>query len=337
MDLTEKVRQKVVTEILDGKYSPGDKLPTERDMAEITGTSRVTVRRAYEQLENSGIITRRPSAGTCVSEAFTGNTNTIDSIAIIATLNDPFSVEFIGAVNRICSEDDILNVLGIADEEPEEQSKIAIRFAAKGIKNMIVWGFDKRFDFRIFERMRVLGINMVFFDRIIPGAFADYVGVDNHDAINVLFNKALQEKPEKCIFFDISGLFIDTNDERKKTFIELCRKKHLPYEFYSVPLHAKYHDFESAAKSFMSTVCNVRTAVFCVNDTVATSLFSHLPPNLKIYSIDGTETALEMGIVSYSQPIRKMAAATITALKNQQRLGAGWRAKKYYFKGEVSE
>jgi DNA-binding LacI/PurR family transcriptional regulator len=87
----------------------------------------------------------------------------------------------------------------------------------------------------------------------------------------------------------------------------------------------------------MSTVCNVRTAVFCVNDTVATSLFSHLPPNLKIYSIDGTETALEMGIVSYSQPIRKMAAATITALKNQQRLGAGWRAKKYYFKGEVSE
>ncbi|MHB9138434.1 MAG: winged helix-turn-helix domain-containing protein, partial [Victivallaceae bacterium] len=105
MDLTEKVRQKVVTEILDGKYSPGDKLPTERDMAEITSTSRVTVRRAYEQLGNSGIITRRPSAGTCVSEAFTGNTNAIDSIAIIATLKDPFSVDFINAINRICSED----------------------------------------------------------------------------------------------------------------------------------------------------------------------------------------------------------------------------------------
>lgn len=337
MDLTEKVRQKVVTEILEGKYSPGEKLPTERDMAELTGTSRITVRRAYEQLGLAGIITRRPSAGTCVSEVFTGNTNAIDSIAIIATLKDPFSVDFIDAVNRICSEDDILNILGIAEEEPEEQSKLAIRFAARGIKNMIVWGFDKRFDFKIFERMRVLGINMVFFDRIIPGAFADYVGLNNHDAINMLFKKALQGKPDKCIFFDISGLFIDTNDERKNTFIELCRKHHLPYELCSVPQHAGYHDFESAAKDFMSEAGNEKTVVFCVNDTVATSLFSHVPADLKIYSIDGTETAREMGIISYRQPIRKMAAATIAALKNQQRLGAGWRAKEYYFKGDISE
>lgn len=337
MDLTEKVRQKVVTEILEGKYSPGEKLPTERDMAELTGTSRITVRRAYEQLGLAGIITRRPSAGTCVSEVFTGNTNTIDSIAIIATLKDPFSVDFIDAVNRICSDDDILNILGIAEEEPEEQAKMAIRFAARGIKNMIVWGFDKRFDFKIFERMRVLGINMVFFDRIIPGAFADYVGLNNHDAINMLFKKALQEKPEKCIFFDISGLFIDTNDERKNTFIELCRKHRLPYELCSVPRHARYHNFESAAKDFMCEAGHEKTAVFCVNDTVATSLFSHVPADLKIYSIDGTETAREMGIISYRQPIRKMAAATIAALKIQQRLGAGWRAKQYYFKGDISD
>lgn len=337
MDLTEKVRQKVVTEILEGKYSPGDKLPTERDMAEITGTSRVTVRRAYEQLENSGIITRRPSAGTCVSEVFTGNTNAIDSIAIIATLKDPFSVDFIDAVNRICSDDDILNVLGIAEEEPEEQAKMAIRFAARGIKNIIVWGFDKRFDFRIFERMRVLGINMVFFDRVIPGAFADYVGLDNRDAVQQLFKMALRDKPAKCVFFDISGLFIDTNDERKNTFIELCRKNRLPYELCQVPQHAKYHDYEAASRNFVNSAGNEKTAVFCVNDTVATSLFSHVPANLKIYSIDGTETALEMGIASCRQPIRKMAAATIASLKNQQKLGSGWHAGKYYFKGEIPD
>ena len=55
MKLTEKVRQKVILDILDGKYSPGDKLPTERDMTVITQTSRITVRRAYEQLERNGV------------------------------------------------------------------------------------------------------------------------------------------------------------------------------------------------------------------------------------------------------------------------------------------
>src|SRR5213595_456802 len=42
--------------ILSGQYRPGDRLPTERDMAQQFGVSRVTVRDALRALEAHGLV-----------------------------------------------------------------------------------------------------------------------------------------------------------------------------------------------------------------------------------------------------------------------------------------
>src|SRR5437868_8133407 len=42
--------------ILSGQYRPGDRLPTERDMAQQFGVSRVTVRDALRALEANGLV-----------------------------------------------------------------------------------------------------------------------------------------------------------------------------------------------------------------------------------------------------------------------------------------
>jgi GntR family transcriptional repressor for pyruvate dehydrogenase complex len=48
--------------ILEGKLSPGDRLPTERDLAERFGVSRVTVRDALRALETAGLVEIRVGA-----------------------------------------------------------------------------------------------------------------------------------------------------------------------------------------------------------------------------------------------------------------------------------
>jgi DNA-binding LacI/PurR family transcriptional regulator len=331
MELTEKVRRKVVDEILAGKYSLGDKLPTEREMALITGTSRITVRRAYAQLEKAGIITRRPSAGTCVSSAFAGNTNEIETIAVISSMRDPFSVEFIDAINKACQEGDILNVLVVSDMRSEEQSSIAAGLAAKGVKNIILWGFDRRFDSRLFERLRVLGMNIVFFDRVLPGSYADFVGLDNRDAIETLFKRALSEGMRRLLYIDILGLEVDSNDERKTTALKLCAANGIPCEVRSVP----YLPDRPGAQAAFPDVVPEGTAVLCVNDSVATAI-RPLIPSSKMYSIDGGREAISMGIVSYAQPMREMAVACMEALKRQQALGDKWTAGQLRFKGRIA-
>lgn len=53
--------------ILDGKMSSGDSLPSERMLTEITGASRVTVRKAIGRLIEEGLLLSRQGAGTYVA------------------------------------------------------------------------------------------------------------------------------------------------------------------------------------------------------------------------------------------------------------------------------
>jgi DNA-binding LacI/PurR family transcriptional regulator len=336
MNQTEKVRQKVVFDILNGKYSPGDKLPTERDMAIISKTSRITVRRAYEQLERNGVILRRPKLGTTVAESFKGNAEEIENIAVITTLRDQFSRDFIEAVHEACSDNDILLSLSIA-ENGHKQNEAALTMAAKGIKNIIIWGLDKKLDFKLFERIRALGVNIVFFDRIIPGAFADYVGLDNKDAMKSLFKDAAKRGIRDYIFVDASGLNIDSNPERLDCFASECQKNNFNYSIFEIPWESvnKPEAVETCKEFFEKHDFPKSTALFCVNDTVALSIISGCPDDIEIYSIDGSAKALKANIKSYHQPIREMAVATVKALKKQQKNGENWKAQNIRFKGDL--
>ena len=54
--------------LIEGELSPHDKMPTERELAETFGVTRLTVRRALDQLDYEGRVYRTQGAGTFVSE-----------------------------------------------------------------------------------------------------------------------------------------------------------------------------------------------------------------------------------------------------------------------------
>lgn len=63
----DSARQQLIG-VLD-QLSEGDALPAERDLAEMFGVSRMTLRRAVDQLAITGVVERRPGAGTFVSHS----------------------------------------------------------------------------------------------------------------------------------------------------------------------------------------------------------------------------------------------------------------------------
>ena len=65
----ERVRHELLTALHFGKLSPGDRAPSVRRLADLTGMNRKTIHRAYTRLASEGFLDLRPGSGTYIAES----------------------------------------------------------------------------------------------------------------------------------------------------------------------------------------------------------------------------------------------------------------------------
>lgn len=61
-----QVRERLRRQILEGTYQPGDRIPSEEEIASSSGVNRLTARRAVSDLVREGVLQRRSKIGTFV-------------------------------------------------------------------------------------------------------------------------------------------------------------------------------------------------------------------------------------------------------------------------------
>ncbi len=64
--VSTQIAEQIRTSILSGEFAPGDKLPPERELAEMFGVSRPSVREALNVLASSGLVMSYQGGGTVV-------------------------------------------------------------------------------------------------------------------------------------------------------------------------------------------------------------------------------------------------------------------------------
>ena len=64
--VSSQIAEQIRSSILAGEFSPGDKLPPERELAEMFGVSRPSVREALNVLTSSGLVMSYQGGGTVV-------------------------------------------------------------------------------------------------------------------------------------------------------------------------------------------------------------------------------------------------------------------------------
>ena len=80
-----------------GVYADGDQLPPERQLATAFNAARSTIRKALNQLEESGLVVRRVGSGTYVNYAGPLSEPGADIADLISPLNSATSEGFLGA------------------------------------------------------------------------------------------------------------------------------------------------------------------------------------------------------------------------------------------------
>jgi len=68
----QRVQESLAEELARDRRPPGSPLPPERALAEHFGVSRVTMRRALDELERAGVVSRTPGGGWAVASARIG-------------------------------------------------------------------------------------------------------------------------------------------------------------------------------------------------------------------------------------------------------------------------
>ncbi|MEM6761917.1 MAG: PLP-dependent aminotransferase family protein [Pseudomonadota bacterium] len=66
--LQQQVQETVASGILEGRFRPGDRMPSSRELAKHLGVSRITITLAYTELVSAGYLTSRARSGYFVSE-----------------------------------------------------------------------------------------------------------------------------------------------------------------------------------------------------------------------------------------------------------------------------
>jgi GntR family hexuronate regulon transcriptional repressor len=67
--LYQQIARAIGVAIVDGRYAPGERLPSERELADEFGVSRPTIRDAMIALEFQGLVEARPGSGVYVAAA----------------------------------------------------------------------------------------------------------------------------------------------------------------------------------------------------------------------------------------------------------------------------
>ncbi len=213
----KKIARSIKEEIIKGRYRPGDRIPSENNLASTFGVSRMTARKAVDSLVYEGVVIRIPGLGTYVAEGakHIGNKNLRVGI-LIDDLADTRGIALLAGLTRTLLEFSVHPIM----LEMEEYTFESIE---KKIKRLLTYGVDglifpPKVDLsqsKFFTRLIDENFPIVFIDRGLEDLSVPVVESNNYQGAYCL-GKHLKEKHnvKNVLFLSEEDLIISSVRER---------------------------------------------------------------------------------------------------------------------------
>jgi DNA-binding LacI/PurR family transcriptional regulator len=176
--LHARVTARLRDDVRGGRYSPGDRLPSEIDLARQLGVSRGTVRQALVALLEEGLLETVPGRGTFVSDGSSQRAVGLIGM-ILPSVVRARNPELIGGAEEIARHAGYSLILGISGDNRWLETEQVQRIVGQGASGLIVYTVDGPLDVPALRRLVERGFPLVLIDRYIPDLAVDTVTMDN--------------------------------------------------------------------------------------------------------------------------------------------------------------
>lgn len=279
-------------ELRSGRYKPGDKLPTEKELMKKFNASRETVRKALDRLALKGMIIRKPGLGTFVSSS---STNHFVGIIVQQITSYIFPYVVLGAEDQLFRNGYKL-LLGNAAEDPVKERQILTEWMELGVKGLIldpVYSATKRCNRDLVKSLAKEGVKIVTvhsnwsIEQVSSVTLNDSYGGEKAAEIFHSYGHKIVAVVYKSIH--LPGLLRAQGFLRKCEelgFEKIYDKAFNVSEFTGAPMQIAYE--------LLNLPKQIRpTAIFCYNDATALQVYMvakrlgiRIPEDLSIIGFD---------------------------------------------------
>ncbi|HOV62937.1 MAG TPA: GntR family transcriptional regulator [Spirochaetia bacterium] len=185
--LYQKIYKQLSDEISSGVYTPGSKVPSEKELSKQFDVSRITSKRALEKLVEDGLIERVPGKGSFVRAAATGDQRISESgrkknalIGVVfADFADAFGTRLIYGIESRCRQLGYSIVLRWSQDDHNLEEQAIDELLRLGVAGMIIMPVHGEFYSETILRLVLDKFPLVFIDRQLEGLEASFVGTDS--------------------------------------------------------------------------------------------------------------------------------------------------------------
>jgi GntR family transcriptional regulator of arabinose operon len=319
-DLKRPVKHKLIydklcNDIIKGIYKPGEKLPTENELADMFDTSRPTIGRAMRDLQQKGLITRRQGQGTFVKQSTKPSNRTLGllihwQIRPVQTTNSTIFGIMVPELLKNASQYGyslLLNDIPVGNDSDyiERAQAICKRLMASHVAGVFFTPLELTknnfLNENIAEQLNRAGIALVLLDRDLTDSYHrsqfDIVGINNEQSSLILTHHLIELGCKKIDF--VCGTVQTTAiNDRYYGYRQALEENQIQ------PEKQRLHQFDSRLlvsqsacperKMLLDLVKSGKTEAFvCVNDTTAADLitFFHsegikIPQDVRIAGFD---------------------------------------------------
>jgi len=294
---------KLRTEIAEGTYPIGSKIPSENELYRAFSVSRHTVRQAIGVLENEGLLTRVRGSGTYVRATQAKKPDKTKRIGVVITyLDDYVFPSIVQGIESVLSENGYTLSLGITYNKVENEAKALLKMLSDGVDGLIIEGTKSALphpNLAIYERIRKNGIPFLFINGYYENVGNGYVILDDVEAGEAVCEELITDGHTR-----IGGVFKSDDmqgHKRYQGFANAMGNHGLLINDEAVIWYTT-EDIEFLFGGDMDDVVLKRIAslsgIVCYNDQIAIKLIDllrrhgrNVPEHLSIVSVDNSALA----------------------------------------------